>query len=404
MIVMHTTHGGENTANDLWNYFASGDRFASTQFVVGRDGSMMQMLDMFTDQVEVGHAVGGYNDRSVSIELNNPGNYSSKSEVPPAQYEAALRMVKSLMQTYSISTTGVVSHGSLGGGAGDPGEGFMRDFIADLPNAQPLDGSPIGNGSTQQGGTGKRTDTACVITRVGEPTTEKPPLPSECLGSGGAGLPGQPLPSDDPAEIKQILCDDYKVCPTVTANAESQPDQDWTLNQLTALWNVVQKIYASPTYKAYAIGNTTLEVTRAACYPGGCDDTMGYYANRSYTSWNAMSGTRLVIATNNVPKDGPMAKIEWLLAHEIGHGASGGSSDGNFLDCLDCNEPSSALKACGEAVSSYASGGEYVPEAISYYMTAAEEVNSYNGDDNMKTDFPCLYNAAKDGFFGGVEY
>lgn len=190
LIVMHTTHGGEQGANDLWNYFASGDRYASTQLVVGRDGSMLQMLDLFSDKSEVGHAVGGANDRSISIELNNPGNYQSRGQVPPAQYQNALRLVKTLMQTYKIPLSGVVSHGSLGGGAGDPGEGFMRDFKADLPAAQGLDGSvgfPVGTGDgTGSGtGTGRSSSVSCFTTRVGDPTGPSPTLPPECLASSG---------------------------------------------------------------------------------------------------------------------------------------------------------------------------------------------------------------------------
>lgn len=191
-IVMHTTHGSEQGANDLWNYFASGARYASTQFVVGRDGSMLQMLDMFADRAEVGHAVGGHNDNTVSIELNNPGNYSSRSQVPEAQYQNALRMVKTLMQTYNIPISGVVSHGSLGGGAGDPGEGFMRDFVADLPAAQALDGSVTfpGEGTSTTGASQTASDVSCVITQVGDPAEPHPPLPPECIASSGVSTGG----------------------------------------------------------------------------------------------------------------------------------------------------------------------------------------------------------------------
>lgn len=246
------------------------------------------------------------------------------------------------------------------------------------------------------------TSTGCAITAVGKPQGEKP----VCKTSSGTGLPGQPLPSDNPEEIKQALCNDYNVCPT--SNSESAPDQDWTLTQLTALWNVVQKIYSSPDYKAYAIGNYTLEVTRAGCYPKGCDDTWGYYAGLAYPSWNTKAGARLVVITDNVPKDGAVAKIEWLIAHEIGHGASGGNVSGELLDCLSCNETAKQILACKSPVSNYSSSSdnEYTAEAISYYMTTAEEVNEgYNGSGgNIKTDFSCIYNAAMTGYFGDVEF
>lgn len=212
LIVMHTTHGGEQGAMDLWNYFASGSRYASTQLVVGRDGSMLQMLDLFSDKSEVGHAVGGANDRSISIELNNPGNYSSKAQVPTEQYQNALRLVKTLMQTYNVPISGVVSHGSLGGGAGDPGDGFMRDFVADLPGAQALDGSVTfpGESTTTTGSSQTATDASCVITKVGEPEGDPPPLPPECFatttGEGFTPVGGscQPVTSF-PANISQDM-------------------------------------------------------------------------------------------------------------------------------------------------------------------------------------------------------
>lgn len=229
--------------------------------------------------------------------------------------------------------------------------------------------------------------------------------------SAGTGLPGQPLPDGGPEEIKRVLCDDYKVCPT--RSSASAPDQDWTLTQLTALWNVVQKIYASPLYKQYAIGNNPLEISRVGCYPGGCDDTNGYFAGMN-SSWASIPESRLVMITNAAPKEGSVEYLEWLIAHEIGHGASGGSADGSPpLNCLTCNTTALELISCGTPVSNYSTTNseEYVAEAISYYMTNAEAATGgYRGGSvigstgNMKDDFACLYNAARNGYFDGVEY
>ncbi len=224
----------------------------------------------------------------------------------------------------------------------------------------------------------------------------------------GTAPPGQPLPSGDVIVIKEKLCKEYLVC--ATENIHNQPDQAWTMSQITALWNVVQKIYQSPLYKSLAMGNETLEVTRAGCYPQPngprCDTTWGYFAGHVYTDWNTISGARLVVLTNNVPKDGPVGIQEWVIAHEIGHSAS-------IISVNDGTAPSQPLIDCKQSVSQYAAadvadGGhqEYVAEAISYYMTAAEEAHDgYKGPSgNMKQDFPCIYEAAKKQFFDGAEY
>lgn len=231
--------------------------------------------------------------------------------------------------------------------------------------------------------------------------------------STGTGLPGQPLPSGGIAEISNQLCTTYDVCPTENL---FDPGGEWTLPQITGLWNVVQKIYASPIYRKYAIGSNTIEVTKTSCLPGGCSGYWGYYAGLAdeFSDFHNLSGSRLVIMSSETPNDGPVGLIEWLLAHEIGHGASGGTPEGGLDNCgLACNPPSLKMIACGTPVSTYSTNEqgeivvqEYVAEAISYYMTNAEEVrDNYKGTagGSMKTDFPCLYNATKE-LFGGVEY
>lgn len=229
------------------------------------------------------------------------------------------------------------------------------------------------------------------------------------------GLPGQPLPDGGVAEIATQLCTTYDVCPT--ENLESPPDEYWSTAQITALWNVVQKIHKSRVYREYAIGNQILEISRSACYPDVnnqpiCgDETWGYFAGDNPT-WGSV-GRRLILITDNVPKNGLNDKLEWLIAHEIGHGASGGNENGDIPDCLACNETAKELIACDTPISSYSLNGdgsinnqEYVAEAISYYMTNAEAVNSdYLGTiGRMEDDFPCLYNAIKEGYFNGVEF
>lgn len=244
------------------------------------------------------------------------------------------------------------------------------------------------------------------VTKVGQPEDEKP-VGCDTPSNGSGGRPGQPLPSQDVTVIKQKLCSEYKVCPTENAGT-STPNRAWTLQQLTALWNIVQKIYESPTYKALAIGNYTLEMQRAGCYPGGCDDTWGYYAGQTQPAWARVPGSRLIVITNNIQQAGSLVTMEWLFAHEIGHSASGGLPNGGLAPYLGQNEAYRRVAACGEIISQYGytNTNENNSEILAFYMTAGEEaIAGYRGPaKNLARDYQCTYNATKSGYFNGVEY
>lgn len=193
-IVMHTTWDSSTTVDQVYNYFAGGSegRHVGAHFVIDKSGKVLQMVEMGKTQVEYAQAVGPTQDH-ISIEMTNSGNYNSKSEMPPAQYQAALKLVKTLMDTYHIPlstddnnarygypspVTGVFGHYNFYGPAGDPGVGWMKDFRADLPSAT---GQPVASSS----GTGSSTSTSCWITAVGKPTTPKPVCQSDTGGSAG---------------------------------------------------------------------------------------------------------------------------------------------------------------------------------------------------------------------------
>ncbi len=216
-IIMHTTHG-DLDIDGIYSYFAdgSGGRHVGSHFGIGQDGKIIQMVAMGKTQVEYAQAVGGMKEH-ISIEMGAPGNYGSKSDAPPNQYTSALRLVKTLMQTYNIPSENVQGHFDFwpvsSGGAGDPGEGWMKDFKADLINATPLDGTS--NPSTSGNGSGSTSYTGCVITKVGNPTDPSPPLPADCNkgnGSGG-GLPGGPCQAAPPlpANVKQAIIDKWGI-------------------------------------------------------------------------------------------------------------------------------------------------------------------------------------------------
>jgi len=226
--------------------------------------------------------------------------------------------------------------------------------------------------------------------------------------SPGRGKPGQPLPSDNVEEIKRVLCDDYNVCPSQVRLDGQTPNSDWNLQQLTALWNVVQRIYESETYKALAIGNYKLEISRGKCYPIRCDNTYGFYAGQSYPEWATIPNARLIVITDFGATENNPTLMEWLFAHEIGHSASGGALDGSLTPELGMNEAYRRVAACGETVSGYGARdtNENNSEILAYYMTAGEEANTdYLGSaKNLKADFPCTYNAVKQYYFDGVEF
>lgn len=215
---------------------------------------------------------------------------------------------------------------------------------------------------------------------------------------GPTGLPGQPLPSNNPDQIKQVLCQQYRVCPTESRSAA--PSQPWSLAELTALWNVAQRIAAAPAYRSLVVGTSGpgIEVQRIRHCPGCADWVQGYQAGTG-TGGSTVPGSSLIYITNNAGPDRGFSTtyLEWLYAHEIGHIAQ-------FASPASFN----AVSNCRQAVSSYGANngaGENFADAVSFYMTNGESVQNYQGSSgNLKTDFACIYNALRTNAFGGVEF
>lgn len=151
-IVIHVTGGG-TSAESLYSYFASGSEYrgVGTQYVVDRAGKALQMTETLDTEIEVAYGVAYYVDH-ISIELVNDVVYKNKSESTPAQYQATLNLVRKLMAQYGIpkgnleydwrsntdtfnsaAVPGIYGHYQLNPGSrADPGDGFLRDFRADL--------------------------------------------------------------------------------------------------------------------------------------------------------------------------------------------------------------------------------------------------------------------------------
>lgn len=152
-IVLHITATG-GTPAQIRDYFASGSngRGSSAQFIIGQDGSALQILETLNTTAEVGFGVGGYlND--ISIEMISPAVYRNKAAQPAAQYNRTITLVRNLMAQYHIPLgnlqwnwqdfshplgdpnlpMGVYGHYQLNPFARtDPGSGWFCDLRNDL--------------------------------------------------------------------------------------------------------------------------------------------------------------------------------------------------------------------------------------------------------------------------------
>ncbi len=235
-IILHTTWGHED-AEGLFNYFETKPegRYASTQFVVGKDGEVLQMLETLKGKVEIGWAVSYFNDDSISIEIGHSGNYSSKADLPPVQYESVMKVVAALMQAYNIDVGnieadainnsnnpengGPISKNSIGvfghyqlspDDRTDPGEGFLKDIRADLKAG----GFP----SSDTAGGGTAADSDCFVTKVGNPSGPEPECVPENVGGGSlSGGPCQTAPTPpDRSLIRQAIIDKWGITLNLT--------------------------------------------------------------------------------------------------------------------------------------------------------------------------------------------
>lgn len=238
------------------------------------------------------------------------------------------------------------------------------------------------------------------------------------VGVGGEKCTfGVDLPSSDPEVIREILCNTYRVCTTVAVGANSPKVQtSWNIEQLTALWMVVQKIEASPTYKNHTIDNRGIEIQRQDCYmwqneTKTCDDTQGYH-NGTGSGFNSpgLNQFKLITITDSIQNINPAYLIEsyeYLFSHEIGHAASTSDKNGNDTP-RDTNPAYKAINECKTPVSTY--GQTYESEnnadALALYMTDFERLyKKYLGQkEELADDFGCVYRAAQEGFFGGTQY
>jgi hypothetical protein len=259
--------------------------------------------------------------------------------------------------------------------------------------------------------------TSTTITLVVKPTAKNSYLYNSARVEAGEAStqpsPGNP-PSNEPPpadvqELKDKLCNDYNICPTIST--ESPPAGDWTKDSLTALWNVIQRMASSPTYMNYVTGDQKLEISRVHSHPDDGGWAYGVHLDNRSPSYNTIDGSRLIIITDRAFQSfggsPSIPYLEWLLAHEIAHASSYGTKDGG-----NGHQPGNPVYQdvinCGEIVSSY--GSQYGPDenyadAVSFYLTTGEDVVNYFGESyNLKQDFPCTYEVLRKGYFNNNEF
>lgn len=271
-------------------------------------------------------------------------------------------------------------------------------------------------------GTGEQRDSSDNRTQGNEPTDrgipeERPEPADDSSGPRDTaddtesgitpriGRPVEDLPSENVDDIKEVLCEEYSVCPTLSE--ESPPAGDWSLDSLKALWNIVQRMYQSPTFVEYAIGDYTLELTRLSTHPSYQGWEYGTYMGHASPSYSTIQNSRLITIFDSAFATNPSVGYwEWLLAHEIAHSAGRGREDGSV------GAPGGPVYdkiITFPAVSGYgaSSPDENQADAVSFYLTRGEEVVAYFGSSlkpNLKADFPDLYRVLRDGYFDGQEF
>jgi len=199
MVVLHTVEGSAAGAVNYMQGNSEGRR-VSAHYVVGRDGSITQMV---RDRDTAWH-VRGYNSRSIGIEH---GGYAARNQWTMAQYEASAAITRWVCDTYGIpkDREHIVPHSQLDPARrSDPGRYFDWELYMDLVRNGGSDAEPVGThpGGGDAGADGRSHDALDVRParpgpgqtigllhvrwREGDPASGYPGLKVEWLARGPA--------------------------------------------------------------------------------------------------------------------------------------------------------------------------------------------------------------------------
>lgn len=131
-IVLHSTETGvpvpgKNVING-WN--SMGRRHPGAQYVVDRDGTILQALDPELASVHVNifkTLPGINNDNTIGIEMNHTG----RQDYPAAQRQAVMRLLTYLQQRFRVTSENVITHRyAQQGDHTDPVNFDLESFLA----------------------------------------------------------------------------------------------------------------------------------------------------------------------------------------------------------------------------------------------------------------------------------
>lgn len=127
-IVIHYVANKNTTALQNWNYFETSGVYASSNFIVGLDGEIIQCMPINEVAYHAGNKDVNYN--SIGIEVCHPDADGKFSE---ATYRSLIKLVSWLCKKYGISRKNVIRHYDVTKKlcplyyAGEPGsEGYRR--------------------------------------------------------------------------------------------------------------------------------------------------------------------------------------------------------------------------------------------------------------------------------------
>ena len=138
-IVIHYVANAGSSAENNWKYFKNSGVNASSNFIVGLHGEIIQCMPISEVSYHAGKKEVNYN--SIGIEVCHPGSDGKFSE---ATYDSLIKLVSWLCKRYGISRKNVIRHYDVTGKlcplyyAGEPGsegyghwEKFRDDIIFD---------------------------------------------------------------------------------------------------------------------------------------------------------------------------------------------------------------------------------------------------------------------------------
>jgi soluble lytic murein transglycosylase-like protein len=130
-IVMHYTGGVKDSAKGVWNWFDQKKGVPSTQFIVSREGDIIQTMP------ETQKCVGTLDFNSESVQIEVCGNFRLEKETE-AEFNTTVALVKYLQKKYKIPDTQIISHRQVDnnfnhvGRKPDPGFRFMNRLYDSL--------------------------------------------------------------------------------------------------------------------------------------------------------------------------------------------------------------------------------------------------------------------------------